>query len=222
MKLENILPSSTPERFAYWYFRLNGFLTTENFVIHPDTGSNQRTDADLLAVRFSDRQENLAKPMEDDPRVSDCPSAINVVIAEIKRGRCALNGPWTDKGSENMKRALCAIGCVREADLLGACEHLYDHGSWANDQVTIRLLAIGDRRAPGLCIPDEQQVTWSEMIQFCMERFRNYRHQKSSVGQWSDDGRLLREHALSKTPELRIRQTFGLLCRRPSSGGDDD
>lgn len=27
-----------PEQLAYWYFRLNGFLTTVNFVVHPEQG----------------------------------------------------------------------------------------------------------------------------------------------------------------------------------------
>lgn len=49
----------SPERLAYWYFRLNGFLTTENFIVHPDEGKDQRTDADLLAVRFQHRAENV-------------------------------------------------------------------------------------------------------------------------------------------------------------------
>lgn len=30
------VPIYSPERLAYWYFRLNGFLTTENFVVHPE------------------------------------------------------------------------------------------------------------------------------------------------------------------------------------------
>ena len=25
-----------PEKVAYWYFRLNGFLQIENFVVHPE------------------------------------------------------------------------------------------------------------------------------------------------------------------------------------------
>ncbi len=44
-----------PEKIAYWFFRLNGFLTIENFVVHPELisdGTSQRTDADILAVRF--------------------------------------------------------------------------------------------------------------------------------------------------------------------------
>ena len=202
--------SYSPERFAYWYFRLNGFLTTENFIIHPDTGSNQRTDADLLAVRFTRRLENLVVPMEDDPRVAECSTSVNIVIAEIKRGLCSLNGPWTDRESENMKRALKAIGCVHDESLSTACDQLYDRGYWSDGLVTIRLFAVGNKRAPGLCMPDEQQLTWSEMIQFCVKRFKHYRRQKSSVGQWTEDGRRLRDDSLSKFPSEAIRLSFEL------------
>jgi len=54
------------EELAYWYFRLNGFLNIPNFVIHPDTGSEQRTDVDLLGVRFPYRSELLLNSMRDD------------------------------------------------------------------------------------------------------------------------------------------------------------
>jgi hypothetical protein len=37
-----------------------------NFVIHPDTGSEQRTDVDLLGVRFPYRSELLLNSMRDD------------------------------------------------------------------------------------------------------------------------------------------------------------
>ena len=40
-----------PEKVAYWYLRLNGFLQIENFVVHPSGRGGQRADADLLAVR---------------------------------------------------------------------------------------------------------------------------------------------------------------------------
>lgn len=85
---------------AYWYFRLNGFLQIENFVIHPGGRGSQRTDADLLAVRFPHRAEFLLdrrEPMRDDEctlRLS--PKVIDIVIAEVKTNDpCKLNGPWT-------------------------------------------------------------------------------------------------------------------------------
>ena len=49
----------SPEKVAYWYFRLNGFLQIENFIIHPERYGSGRTDADLLAVRFPFRAERL-------------------------------------------------------------------------------------------------------------------------------------------------------------------
>lgn len=35
-------PLLMPEEVAYWYFRLNGFLQIENFVVHPTGGGGQR------------------------------------------------------------------------------------------------------------------------------------------------------------------------------------
>jgi hypothetical protein len=58
-----------PEKVAYWYFRLNGFLQVENFVVHPGRRGSQRTDADLLGVRFLHRAEFLLhhpEPLRDD------------------------------------------------------------------------------------------------------------------------------------------------------------
>ncbi len=204
---------STPERLAYWYFRLNGFLTTENFVIHPDTGRNQRTDADLLAVRFSHRRENLVRPMKDDLRVSACRTPLNVIIAEVKTGLCALNGPWTNPEAGNMKRVLRAIGCLPDEALELASSELYSRGVWVDSMVTLRLFTVGDRRGEGICIPDEQQVTWDEVIAFCVERFKTYRSQKSSVGQWPEDGKALMDAALRPKAHGEIRHLFGLPCQ---------
>ena len=44
------------ERLAYWYLRLNGFLTIENFILHPRTTGKQKTDIDLVGVRFPHRK----------------------------------------------------------------------------------------------------------------------------------------------------------------------
>ena len=40
-----------PEHLAYWYLRLNGFLMLENFALHDESRSQQRTDLDLIAIR---------------------------------------------------------------------------------------------------------------------------------------------------------------------------
>jgi hypothetical protein len=168
-----------PERLAYWYLRLNGFLTTENFVVHPDVGRNQRTDADLLGVRFAHRKETL-NPMEDDPRVADSKSFCNVVIAEVKRGECKLNGPWTYPKAKNIHRVLKAIGCLEEKDIKVAAKGLYEEGRYGTGLVTIRLLAFGDR--PGTLVIPAPQIFFNEMLEFIWDRFRKYDQQKKFRG----------------------------------------
>ena len=34
-----------PEKVAYWYFRLNGFLQIENFVVHPERRMDTKAPA---------------------------------------------------------------------------------------------------------------------------------------------------------------------------------
>lgn len=196
------------ERLAYWYFRLNGFLTTENFIIHPDVGRKQRTDADLLAVRFKHRVENIVQPMRDDPGIADRDPIVNIIIAEVKTGPCTLNGPWTDPAQGNMMRVLRAIGCIDNDSVERAAEGLHRGGAWENEAISIRLFAVGESQTQ-LVIPVSQQLTWSTIIEFCIERFEIYKTQKSSVGQWSDDGRKLKELALRKNA-AEIRKLFRL------------
>jgi hypothetical protein len=207
------------ERLAYWYFRLNGFLTTENFIVHSDRGANQRTDADLLAVRFAHRAELLDDPMEDDSRATDCETLLNVIVAEVKTGRCSLNGPWTDPGAGNMKRVLKSIGCVAASAVEPACKALYRSGAWSDAAATIRLFALGDSKDDSLQIPTSQQLTWSEVIGFCVQRFRKYPQTKRDLGQWPIDGSDLRNAARGQEPEAKIRKLYGLKPGPSHRGG---
>lgn len=206
----------SPERLAYWYFRLNGFLTIENFIVHPDEGRDQRTDADLLAIRFKHRKENIVSPMQDDWRVAECVSFSNIIIAEIKTGYCALNGPWTVPARMNMERVLRAIGCVDEHVMQQAASCLYENGLWQGGTVTVRLFAVGEEKSH-LVIPEDQQLIWSDIIQFLIERFCEFRRQKSSVGQWTSDGKKLQRLALNRD-EVAIRQCFRLSAGGPHVG----
>ena len=75
----------TAEQLAYWYLRLNGFLTVQNFIVHPDSGSEQRTDADVLGVRFPYRAELKPKPMIDDEPFTHIKDKPFIAIAEVKK-----------------------------------------------------------------------------------------------------------------------------------------
>ena len=110
------------EKAAYWYLRLNGFLQIENFVIHPGRRGGQRTDADLLGVRFPHRAEFVidgTTMADDESALSISSEHIDVVIAEVKAGRCSVNGPWTDPEKRNIERVLSAIGCAEGEDRCG-------------------------------------------------------------------------------------------------------
>ena len=204
-----MLQRSKPDRLAYWYFRLNGFLTTENFVIHPETGSNQGTDADLLGVRFSQRSEGGRFPLHDDPSIADSGAPVNVIIAEVKTSKCSLNGPWTSPKAGNMRETLRAIGCVPPASEEDATRTLFRDGRWSDDTVSVRLFAIGEYRDPDLAISESQQLIWRDVISFTMDRFRSYKTRKSAVGQWEADGQLLQKASLLMD-ESRIREYFRL------------
>jgi hypothetical protein len=186
------------DKVAYWYFRLNGFLQIENFVVHPSGRASQRTDADLLAVRFPYRREFLFDhpPMRDDDQtLSLSPDCIDIVIAEIKRNQpCCLNGPWTNQDAQNIHRVLAAIGCFREVEIQGAALAIYENGAFRNNHLRVRLAAVG--RNINATLADQYheiiQLTWQQMLCFIWHRFDTYRNQKRDVEQWDGTGKQLR------------------------------
>lgn len=190
-----------PERVAYWYFRLNGFLQIENFVVHPRGSGSQRTDADLLGVRFRHRKEFLfdrPEPMADDQRLLPTPDLDNIVIVEVKTNQsCTLNGPWTKPERQNVHRVLAAIGCIPTEEIEHVATSIYHDGVAICGERRIRLVAVGRDRDPDL---QERyhgvlQVTWNEVIAFIWDRFRTYGPQKRQSDQWDDCGKFLRDEA---------------------------
>lgn len=201
-------PRLAPEKVAYWYFRLNGFLQIENFVIHPTHGGGQRTDADLLAVRFPYRAERLIDDANDIMQDDEAGLAlskdwIDVVIAEVKTNQpCTLNGPWTDADKRNIHRVLAAIGCLTVHSIELAAADLYRTGQHEGEnRVRIRLIAIGRDRNAELeaRYPSIVQLIWPEMLGFIWGRFDAYRRQKAQVNQWDKDGQLIKRIAHEAT-----------------------
>lgn len=193
-----------PEKVAYWYFRLNGFLQIENFVVHPERRGSQRTDADLLAVRFPFRAERLFDDprdvMADDvQRLALSADMIDMVIAEVKANQpCTLNGPWTQQDRQNVHRVLAAIGCLPPDLIEKAAADIYRTGFHRSDsRLRIRLVAVGRNRSDSLAAeyPDVAQLLWSEVLAFMWERFHRYRQQKAQVDQWDPAGRKIKRLA---------------------------
>lgn len=193
-----------PEKIAYWYFRLNGFLQIENFVIHPERRGSQRTDADLLGVRFPYRAERLFDDpqdimQDDETRLSLSDDQIDVIIAEVKTNQpCTLNGPWAHEDYQNVHRVLAAIGCLQPGDIEEAAEDIYKAGIHRSERgLQVRLVAVGANRNTdlGAAFPEVTQLIWSEMLAFIWDRFHTYRNQKTQVDQWDVQGRLLKDIA---------------------------
>jgi hypothetical protein len=196
-----------PEKVAYWYFRLSGFLQIENFVVHPGRRGGQRTDADLLAIRFPHRAEFLFdhnEPMPDDvAALSLSHEMLDVVIAEVKTNQaCTLNGPWTREDRKNVHRILAAIGCIPSGRISEAASDIYRTGIHQSDLgLRIRLVAIGRERNEELAAsyPDVTQLFWPAMLGFIWGRFHIYRNQKTQVDQWDLHGRRLKQLADGST-----------------------
>lgn len=194
-------PRLKPDKVAYWYFRLNGFMQIENFVVHPGGRGGQRTDADLLGVRFPHRAEFLIDHpndpmMDDEDSLSLTRDLIDVVIAEITTSPCKLNGPWTDPDKRNLHRVLAALGCFRKEQIDRAATALYRCGHHEEGGLRVRLIAIGRERVDDLGgstkYADVVQITWSQVLDFMWSRFDTYRHQKRQVDQWDMCGKKLK------------------------------
>lgn len=179
------------EQLAYWYFRLNGFLNIPNFVIHPDAGSRQRTDVDVMGVRFPYRSELLTNSMRDDEVFVRCKDKAWLVLAEVKTSLCKLNGPWTDPSLQNMQRALRAVGVLPLHEIELASLALYEHGFYSTQLYYISLFCLGASENPALHerYPQVPQITWEHCKRFIYGRFFRYRRQKAAHNQWDNSGK---------------------------------
>jgi hypothetical protein len=180
------------EKLAYWYLRLNGFMTTENFILHDKStkGIAQRTDADIYGVRFPFREE---LKMKDDELFRTQDERPVFIIAEVKSGECTLNGPWTNIGKENIQYVLRAIGAFKPSIVEEVAAALYKSYMYEDQQRKITLLAIGSRVNQEYLTerPELRQLLFRDMIQFIYRRFREFRMQKRDHKQWDSAGSYL-------------------------------
>jgi hypothetical protein len=222
-------PRLDPERVAYWYLRLNGFLQIDNFVVHPAAYGGQRTDADLIGVRFPYRAERLIDNpddlmADDKDTLQLSPEKVDVVIAEVKTGRCALNGPWTNAEAQNIQRVLAAIGCLWEGQIEPAAAALYERASFdARPDLRIRLVLFG--KEPDTDIAARYagitQVTWAAALAFIQERFQRYSRQKAQTDQWDRTGKDLKRLAMTREPKDFLEEVVARM-RQGHAGAPND
>jgi hypothetical protein len=195
-------PPIKTEQVAYWFFRLNGCMNIVNFLVHHEQRGREGTEVDILAVRLPHRRELAmsGEPMRDHP-IFDSDGQIDVIIAEVKTGRCDLNGPWTDPDKQNMHRVLYALGAFPEDQVSIVADSLYERQFYANDQFRVRLFAVGQTMNPGLSA-QVVQLTWEQILTFIYERLKRYWRIKAQHRQWDRHGELLyRKQGQHRTAE---------------------
>lgn len=180
----------TRDKIAYWFFRLNGFFTFENFVVHPDENGSQRTDADIIALRFLYRQELRTSdhPMEDYLLFQKQEKYASVFFVEVKKDECDLNGPWTKRDKRNLQRVLNAIGLVPENNVEAASERLYENYRLNQNNISIRFAMIGKTPSSRRDWRDIPQLTWDKILLWMHSRYVDYEHQKANHKQWDSIG----------------------------------
>jgi hypothetical protein len=186
------------ENLAYWYFRLNGFLTIQNFVVHPNSGSAQRTECDIISARFPYRKElpENKNPMQDDERLILKPDKIRIILAEVKAGKCKINPAWINTNKNNMQQIFSAIGAFDQETLVSVSNELYQHGYYEDINFVVSLCCIGKQVNEKyfdrfLNVP---QLTWESIISFIYDRFYKYEKYKNQHQQWDQTGQNLYKH----------------------------
>lgn len=204
------------EEFASWYLRLNGFLTIPNFVLHPNRPGPQRTDADIIGIRFPFRKEFPGGDV-DDSLLKLSASKPSLYFAEVKSRQMDLNEAWQNRDKKNINRALLAIGLLKsEKSVRETADALYSKGTYDGKSYYCSLLFIGnvdEGRIPSRydLVP---RILWSHIINFVHCRFREFLRIKSDSQQWDDVGkelyRLAECHSELGDYEAKVRCVFGL------------
>ena len=182
------------EKIAYWFFRLNGCFTFENFIVHPDEYGPQRTDADLISLRFKHRQElrTSEHPMEDHPFFQGQENYASVFFVEVKKGECSLNGPWRNPDKRNLQCVLNALGFIAETDIDEVSRALYqDYKYVYREDISIGFAMIGQRQSIRRDWQHIPQLTWNEILHWMYYRYVTYAEQKASNRQWDEAGKKL-------------------------------
>lgn len=181
------------ECLAAWYFRLNGFFTITNFVLHPSRRGSQRTDADIVGVRFPYRSEFPDSPGGDIAEFIRFPDKPYFLIAEVKRSLCELNGPWRDSNKQNIQAVLRDLGLFPPEQVGAVAESLYERGIFDGPLLYCSLFCVGDIANTELARshPHVPQHTWEQVLGFLFERFQTYQERKADHDSWDEIGKEL-------------------------------
>jgi uncharacterized protein with GYD domain len=181
------------EEVAYWFFRLNGFLATSNFVVHPNTPGRQLTDIDVLGVRFPERAEFTEEGLEDSDIFRAIGNVPFIAIVEVKTGECQINSTLRNRDNGNVQRVLRSLGALPRQRVEIAAQEIYSEGAYMADGYHVSLCAIGEYTSQDLTdnFPQALQITWDTALDFIYRRFGEYRNRKWDHEQWDTAGKVL-------------------------------
>jgi len=185
------------EGLAYWYFRLNGFLISQNYIIHPNHCGSQRTEIDILGVRFPYKAEIINGKKMADEAIFESKNKPYIIIADATISPCKLNDAWIDPAKKNIHDFLRVVGAFEDKDSIidGIAKKLYEEGFFENDSYCVSLFCVGKLKNPTLHskYPNVPQITWNGVLKFIYNRFNKYEREKRAHNQWDKDGNQLWE-----------------------------
>jgi hypothetical protein len=191
--------------------------------------ASQRTDADIVGVRFPFRNEfhvHGCEPDDIDDRKLCCePSKPSFVIVEVKRSEIALNDAWTScsKGNENINEMISALGVLggkEKIKIKEVSDRLHEAGQF-NDKcyywsfVLVGNSDVGKVPSRYKLVP---RILWSDICRFIHKRFSSapYAKLKGNNQQWDCLGKTLYELAnKNKADFAAFEKEVRQLCALP-------
>ena len=197
---------SRAEEVASWYFRVNGFMVCEGFVVHPPEmryGPAQRTEADLYGIRFPHSVERVGRDelMDDGERAHldlfRCDRPLFILV-EVKAGQAAINGPWSRRDERNMETVIGRMGFLTPSEVPMAADAMYDHMRYTADAGDLRYVTVSTSRSQDLQTqyPSLTQIVFDDIAEFLFFRFKRHpmkisRERGYVHGQWPRFARML-------------------------------
>jgi hypothetical protein len=178
------------------YLRLNGYFTINNFILHDQHGS-QKTEVDLIGVRFPNQVEIIEEDkrrlhtLENDPELVEKSNITDVVIAEVTTGEAKINGPFERK--DVLQYILDWIGSLGNGARDKAIEALQARNDFLTEdgRIRVRFICFGKHSDDIKCT----QLTLDHALSFIRDRFKRYGQLKTHSQQWKGLMRYLYEAA---------------------------
>lgn len=160
------------EKLVYWYLRFNGYLTVENFTVHPNFKRDPEAEADILAVRFPLSAEDPRRFKFDRDHNLILTDRIDFIISEVKSSVCDINPSWEEPGRENIQYALQWFGHFPEKEIGTISEAIYRQKVWCSNSEAVRFVCFGSEENQALKnkYPDLKQILHLNTMDFVYRR----------------------------------------------------